>query len=279
MIAMKYLFLILLLPLYLHADLKEEIASLEKTLKTEKDKGAVYLKLALAHFKDQEQDKAFENFLLSLDHAPKKRVEITDEEKKLYEEALELYLDPGDPHETATLLLNRFEKELALHPSYSHLHLLISSAYGNKGDFERFFKYFYENYDPSHFLAYKTKGILLLRLASHENSLELREKKKKEALQLLEKALESNSLDPSLYRLLYVSAKERDEKREMIGYLEKLAKNRVKIARGDIFFYVKECVDLEQRDLAESVLQLAKETYHYSRAISQAEDYLTNRLK
>lgn len=264
----------------LQGGVKEDIHSLEQKLVKvpKKEKSKLHCDLAILYLKDQEQDKAFESFLLALDNYPQiTEYKPLEEENKLLQEALNFYFNSGlDPVALGTELLKKYEKIADSHPHFRHFNALLATAYANCGMLERFFNQFYTSYCPDYFLAPKTKGILTLRLSSHAKTEEERKNGKALALKYMLSALEMNPQDPSLYRLVLVLAHENNDKELKVNCLKNIAHNKVTIPRADIFYYVKECVEMGRKDLGQELLNCAKEKYEYSRAISAAEEVLKN---
>ena len=127
--------------------------------------GTIKAKLALAYYRDQEDEKAFKTYLDALDLAPRLTPTAeSPEEKQLYDEALELYLQNTGPaaHDAANTIREKYSGILALHPDYYHLNFIVAAAFANLGMFDEFFDKFYRSYQyfPDSFMAYKTKAIL-----------------------------------------------------------------------------------------------------------------------
>lgn len=262
--------LLLALTIPLFCGVKEEISTLQQKI-AKHPTGDDYLALSLVYLEDQEQEKAFENFLHALDHAPAKKT--IEEEKELCQEALKLYFE--GPQESENII-KKYEKIFDEHPKYTQLGAILAACWANLGNFNKFFKMFYSNYEPMSFLTDKTKAILLLRLAISEKNEGEREKKRESALKLLEGALEKNNKDPAIFRQIIVLALEKGDNSLIAKCLEKFVESGINVARGEILFYVTMSCSVDRKDLAESVLKRAKEQYAYSRAIEQAEEVLKN---
>lgn len=277
---MKYLILILpFLPLPLAAlDVKEEIAVCQKMLASAKS-GELYYKLASAYLHDQELDKAFQNFLLALHATPAKSPpQMGQEEEECYSAALTHYLKGGggEPEKMAGELIEKYEGRANRHPEWIHLNFLIATAYANRGDFTTFFEKFYRTYPflSDTFLAYKTQGILFMRLAQRTPSMEERGVYQERAWHYLSSALERNPQDGGLYKVLISLAKEGKRGPLVLSYLKKLVEQEVFIARGDICPYVQEAVAQGELELGQQIIDLAQGQYDFSRAVLAAQEYL-----
>lgn len=262
--------------------LKEIIAEKESALRTvvlEAEKSELFYQLSLAYYQDQEIEKAFDHFLEALKFTQKKRLPKWDKkESALYFQALEEYwVHAGhNPIEVANELIERYGETANQNPHYLHLNFLIATAYANLGKYDCFFEKFFRGYPylQETFLAYKTRGILYLRLAQHSRFSEERRKLKQEAFQSLTTALQLGPKDASLYKVLMGLAKEAENNGLIICYLQKLIENKTMIPRSDIYLYVREAVALKEFDLGQKVIDQAKEYYDYSRTLLEAQDYL-----
>lgn len=255
--------------------LKGEIAHYQEALKTSESEQLHY-DLALAYFHDQEIDKAFRHFLLALKEAEAKEMpKIEEVEKNRYDEALAYYLDQSgsNPICVASELVKRYAD---VDEGNIELRLLIATAYANLGQYDLFFKHFYDTYPylKDSFLAYKIQGILYLRLSHHSRLAEQRHAFQQEALDYLSKALDLCPNDASLYKVLMFLAKNEKNDSLIQSCLQKMADNRAPIARGDIYLYVRESVRLGEYEVGQKIIDHASLLYDYSRAIAAAQDYL-----
>ncbi|MCB1180814.1 MAG: hypothetical protein KDK55_02160 [Chlamydiia bacterium] len=262
---------------------KEKILNLTEELNKNlplKQQGILYRDLAEAHYHDQELIRGYKAFLqalqcTSLSHeAPA----MCEEEKKIYEEALLLYREEGggNPICLSKKLCDHYALIGEEHPEYIHLNFLLSTAYANLGMYDRFFKEFYKGYPyfKETSLACKTQGILLIRLAQTSGLEEERVELRKEGIFKLERAVELDPNDSSLYKVLIYLAKEDKREACLIGYLEEVCRRRVKLSREEIYPYVKEAIFLHQPVLAEDLIDLWQTWYPYSRSIEAARKFL-----
>ncbi len=279
---------ILIAPLLLATpDIKETLAVHQKQLNqtTEKHiRGELHYKLACAYCADQEMDRAFEHFLMALKTVDVLPVpEMGAEEKTVYESALATYLKGAgsDPVRLAETLCASYGELATTHPDWIHLNFLIATALANLGQFEDFFARFYKGYSflGETFLAFKTRGILYLRLSQHTPSMKERGRYQKEASLCLEEALNRNPKDGSLYKVLIFLAKDEKKDSLVLHYLQKIVENGAHIARADIYEYVREAVAQEKSALAQQIIDLAQREYAFSRSISAAQEYLNQCIR
>lgn len=259
-------------------EIKDEILRLESALK-DADTSELHYKLARAFYFDQEIDKAFHHFLAALEKTETLNPRpLSEEENILYTQALDEYLAKGgeDPYQLAKEILAKYGQKADENRDFLHLNFLMSTAYGNLGDYETFFERFYAAYPylKSSFLAYKTQGILYLKLSTHGRLEEERRSCQKKALHYLTFALDQNPKDAGLYKVLTVLAKNEQADALLLSYLEKMVEYDVRIPRGDIYLYVREAVALEKYELGQQIIDRAKSMYDFSRALSAAQDYL-----
>lgn len=233
-----------------------------------KDPQAHY-RLAIGYFYDQELNLAFKHFLLALE-AVKPQKQHSLEKCK---EALESYLSGAgsDSIRAATELLSQYKNETS-----QEMKFLLSIAYANLGEYETFFRDFFEGYPYfcETFLAYKIRGILALRLAQHETDTKEASLYTEMGFAHLTRALELYPTDPSLYNVLIFLAKDEKNDALVANYLRKIVEHSVKIARADIYLYVREAVALGEVEMAQKIIDQARKHYEFSRAISAAQDYL-----
>lgn len=240
------------------------------------------LKIAIAHWRDQEQDLSFNAFLSALDGVPQTApTPLSKEEEALYREALEFYLmHPGREAATAAeQLRQRYTKILDEHPEYTHLGYLVALAFANNGQFDAFFTRFYPCYraDPDHFLAYKTRALLHLRLMARARDPEQRERERHLAQMHVQKALERFSDDVSLYQMNITLARPSEKTSLVQSALGKMTRNPSMVPRSELLFFVKEAATVGEWNLAEQFLAKANLCYPSSRLVSTAEEYLQQR--
>jgi len=276
-----FLFFLLIVPISADEGLKKNIEKMHRALADlpSEKQGQLYLELAVAYYRDQEIDRAFAYFLEALKRQAKApHLEMDQEEAKHYQHALEDYLLRAgtEPVPAAEELLNKYGSLADENPQFIQLNFLIATAYANLGKYEDFFEKFYRGYPFLYdsFLAYKTQGILYLRLSHRSTIPEERIAFQKEAIHYLNLALERNAQDPGLYKVLLFLAKDEKNASLVLSYLQNIVRNQVVLPRNDIYLYVKEAVALGDFVLGQEMIDQAKAHYAYSRAISAAQDYL-----
>lgn len=260
---------------------KREILALEKQLGSAslKEVSAIHFALAQGYLEDQEVEKAFRYFLEALEKAPIQADRPLEAgEKALYEEALSIYFKEGgvDPERSGRLLLEKFEAVAHDHPEYLHLNLIVAMAQANCGNFLPFFESFYRIYPniSQHFISYKARAILCLRLMHFAKLGEEREHFRAQGIHFIEKAMEKNGSDSGLYKMRLILAHERKDREKVALLLTQFIDREVEVPRSDILFYVNEALWVEKRDLAEKIVAKAAALYDYSRAVQAAQDFL-----
>lgn len=247
-----------------------------KTIDLEKEKsGDSYALLAEAYYKDQEHAKAFESFLKALEITKKNNASPTGkDEALLYDEALAIYLDTNvrDPATISLKIRDIYAGIWRLHPEYSELGYLVAIAYANLGEYPDFFEIFYRSYKkiPDHFLAYKTQGILHLKLYDRGRTLEDKERERKQVLYYFNKAKEIYPKDPSLYKMEIAFSLDKEQILET--NLKEIIDKDIVIPRADLSFYIDQLFAYGKNELAREFLVKARKWYPYSRTLDAADD-------
>lgn len=262
---------------------KNKILQCEKLLQeiSPEKKGEIYVLLAQAYLKEQEFEKSLQVFLEALKEDSHKSQSIpTDEEKKLFDEALQIYLDHD--HSTAIKnaekILKNYGSVVDKNPSYYLLNFLTSISLANLNLYSPFFLKFFQSFQhyPDHYLVYKTKAILHIKLFLRARTEELREKEKEKIADNILKAIEKFPGDSTLYRPLMAFAPSA-KKKELIGtYLKKMLNIPIVIPRADLAFYIQQAQSVEENALADEIIQKAKVWYPNSRTVDAAEKILKN---
>jgi tetratricopeptide (TPR) repeat protein len=277
------LFFLIFSPPFLSGDeqIKGVIAEKQQALSrasSDQEKSQIFYDLAFAYYEDQELDRAFTSFLEALKSLKKyPSPEMSSEERPLFENALADYLtQTADPTHIAEGLLQKYGGIADQNPHFLHLNFLMATAYANLGRFDDFFSRFYRGYPYLHdsFLAYKTQGILYLRLSHHGKSCEERQGFQQEAFDNLTLALARNPQDASLYKVLIFLAKDENNVSLIHSYLQQIVKNQVVLPRNDVYLYVREAAALQAFELGQEMIDQARSHYEYSRAILEAQQYL-----
>lgn len=262
-------------------DYKKEIENQLNSLKviSKEQAGPVKQKLAILYYRDQNHEKSFQIFLEALEDSQASPLSaVSLEEQNLYEHALKIYLDPlgASPQETAEKIRTNYSSVLQEHPDYYSIGYLAAIANANLGRFPDFFKIFYQSYIhlPNHYLAYKAKAVLHIKLFEREYAGNERERQRGLVLDNLKRASEVYPQDVSLYKMILMFSIEEQKPQLVSAYLNKIIDNNMMVPRVDIAFFVQQAVSANERELAQRFIDKAKEWYHYSRVINAAQEYL-----
>jgi len=167
-----------------------------------REKGLELVKLAKLYLKDQDQERAFEAYLAAL-----KCVESKGEpqqESVDYKKAMAIYLDIGnsDSAITAEKLIQQFANTYSEHPEDLLLAYPLAISYANLNRYLEFFDLFFGAYQsaPNHFLAYKTRAILHIKLMERKRTEQERDEERVLALKNFQLALDREPRDATLYK-------------------------------------------------------------------------------
>lgn len=262
-------------------DLKEAIAKEQSLITQESSTSRSEHKknLAILLYKDQNPEKAFEVFLEALnEEKTKSEPPVSEEEKRLYDEALKLYLDQNGEKlsSVATTVCKKYGSSIALHPEYHQLGFILAASYANLERFPEYFERFYQSYQffPKHYLAYKGKASLHAQLFARRRTLADRRQQQELIIQNLENAINQFPADTSLYKLTIVFAPD-DQKKVLINrYLNKIIDENIIIPRIEIVFYVHHALAVSETHLAQRFVNKAREWYPNSRALDAAQLYI-----
>lgn len=264
---------------------KEAIkAFLELSENTEGLKRAESLKdLAIAYYKDQNHELAFKTYLEALDAV----LPLTSEpmpypsDRALYDQALKIYLDPRerDPAEMSRRIQDVYGGVIKLHPNYLNLAYLVALSQANLGDYSDFFELFFRSYKglPNHFLAYKAKGILHIKLYERAKSPDEKEKERQAIFQEFQKAKELYPQDASLYRLQIAYAPNDMKLKILQQNLNEIINHDRVIPRSDLSFYFNQLLEYGLYPLAKDFLEKARRWYPYSRTLTAAGEMIESR--
>lgn len=268
--------LIFIFPFLLCGDVKEEIEILKNRTQTEE-----LIKLAKVHLRDQDVVKAFQVFLKVLEHSSPKRVGyvMSEKESELYEKAIQIYLNQNEgvsPFQIGLQLRNEFSSVVSEHPDYYQLNYVVAAAFANNALFEEFFDSFYRSYQaiPDHYLAFKSKAQLHLKLYERIRDAEEKENHRKQLIENLKQALEKNNHDIVLYKFLMIFASDREKADVIESGLNKIVDDNMIVPRTDVAFFVQEAVKVKKYEAAQRFINKAKEWYSFSRAIDAAQKTL-----
>ena len=65
-----------------------------------------------------------------------------------------------------------------------------------------------------------------------------------------------------------------ERQQAIMTYLPRMIDQNIIIPRCDIFFYVRQAIAIQQPELAQRLIDKAREWYQYSKAIEQSQQYL-----
>lgn len=261
----------LLAALFVAGDAKAGVLLAEERLHAAEDKGFAKVELAEALWQDQDQEGAFQMFLEALNEAPKLSYAPDPEETKLYNEALELYLNHS-PEEAQAYAQKIKQNYLPFFKEgWPRLGLLIAISHANTFDFEEFFTNFYKaySYEPDHFLAYKTLALLHIKLSERRKNKEERAREKDIAGGYLQKAAEKFPSDFSLYRLQIAYAPPEEKDRVKLAVLNKIIGRTIIPPRRDALYFLDLAEQSQDKELLKRFYLKAKGWYPDSRKIQQ----------
>lgn len=239
--------------------------------------------LAIEYYSTQQQEKAFKIFLDSLQaKSVPDEYQATDEEQRLYRESLAIYLEAkGANWQSASQqILSRYAPILEMHPEYSELAYIVAVAYANQNNFVKHFEVFYRAYQrhPHHYLAYKTKAILWIKLFERELPGEAKEAARTQVLKHLEIAGELYPQDTSLYRLKILYASQSEKPKIVLESLNKIIREDIVIPRAELEFYLQQALSLSDRAATLRFIDKASHWYHFSRVIAAAREQMDMEL-
>jgi len=265
-------------------DMKQEVARVEKLIAEAKPemKAPLLVQQAILYFEDQNQEKAFEVYHQALESVLTSQ-EPSIEESENYKQALSIYLNHSGstPQESAERILDQFGVELEKNPEDHQLAFVVSAALANVGNYPDFFLVFFEAYRhlPNHFMAYRTKAILHIKLMERARTERERQFQRESITENFAKAIETNPRDDSTYKLIIYFANTSQYEQIVKKYFTQLIEQDVKVPRKDIGFYVQHAIEANQKVLAQRFLDKAKKWYAYSRSIEEAQAILDVSVK
>lgn len=261
---------------------KEAISLNQELLKKApiEKRGELLLKLAKSYLKDQDLGKAIETFLKALNETLKPTVPYvpSEEDDRLYKEALEIYLNPSerDAQATALKLHDLYAGILRLHPEYAQLGYIVSASFANLDKFDQFFDTFYASYlkIPDHYLSYKTQAILHIKLYERGRTPQEKEIQRTEILNDLEEAKKRYPQDQSLYRMQITFSLPSEKQQRLVKNLKEILNGSIVIPRSDLSFYFDQLLSYGEDELAKQLLDKARGWYPYSRTLDAAKEML-----
>lgn len=239
------------------------------------------LELAKTYMADQNQEMAFKTFLEALEQTPAlPSKKVSAEEEALYQEALALYLGkrPQQARSVGYEIDEKYTPVLKAHPEYTRLGFIVAVADANLSRYDRFFDLFYRSYqqEPKHYLAWKTKAILHLKLMERAKTFGEREQQRKAVLDNLAIAESIYPQDFSLYRVQIAFSLPAVKKETQERILKKILDQSMIPSRTDTLYFIEQALTLDDKGLAKRWIESAKAWYPESRIINQLyEEYGT----
>jgi hypothetical protein len=246
-------------------------------------KSTLMVELAMVYIREQNHEKAFKTFLEALSWIDeKKEIQPKPEDVAIYEREANIYLTHNGANSN-TVNAEKLEKELkpllSEHPDYYLTNFILAVSYANLGMYQEFMEAFYSSYRhfPQHYMAYKTKAILYIKLYERSLNADEKEKNRKKIIDNVQKAMEKNGDDCALYKLRMMFAAEEEKTPIVSLYLNKIIDRPMIVARADIAFFVHQAVEEKLWNVAQRFIDKAKETYQYSRVVLAAQEFLDKR--
>lgn len=249
------------------------------------ESGITLAHLAITYLKDQEQEKAFKIFLEALEQPIDKQElsNLHEEENNIYQTALKIYLKDGGlvPDETAHTIISQFSSVYEKNGHFHLLGLILAINYANLNQFDLFFDQFYNSYIhyPTHFLVYKTKAALHIKLYERAKTEDQREEHRSHILNNVQKASELEPSDTSLYRMILGFTPDASKPAVLSSCLNKIIDKNIVVSRIDIPYYAEMAMAFDLNELAQKFLDKAQEWYGYSRVITVAQQRLNEKTK
>lgn len=262
--------------------IKDKIESLQdlRSKVSVADKGELLLDLAKLYLLDQQFELAMETYLKALEAStPKPAGTPSQEEMALYDEVLAKYLEihsgsvsRAQAHE----ILQEYADLIDEHPDYNYFHFLMAVSYANVGDYEQFFELFYQSHllYPDSYMSHRTKAVLYTKLAQRGKKVEERDHAKAGIFVHARKALEKYPEDVSLYKMIIDFSPEKGRAGVTMEVMEQMISQDRQIPRKDIYFFVVNAVETDQKFLAERFLDKAREWYSYSQQVEKSQRFL-----
>lgn len=234
------------------------------------------LELAKKWYVEQQQEKAFKIFLEAIEETIVKKDYLPSTEGlELYKKALAIYQEEkgSDGQEK---IITLYAPIVEKNPEFCELAYLVAAAYANIGNYLSFFDLFYKTYDrhPNHYLAYKTKGILGIKLFERTLPGSSKEKLRNKMIEEFSKAIELFPTDSSLYRLKILYSSNNNQSKIIKECLNKIIRDDIVIPRAELDFYMHCALKLEDKEFIKKFIDKASTWYAYSRAIEDARSQL-----
>jgi tetratricopeptide (TPR) repeat protein len=245
-----------------------------------KNKNDQMLDKAIAHMRDQDLERGFQVFLDALeDLKDQPAPSVSEEEKGLYEKALKIYESREShcfPKENALKIYQEFKQIADSRKEYYLLNLVMGTAYANLGRFEEFFNVFYRSYPyyKDHYLSYKIRAIVHIKLFERARTLQEREGQGQLVYTHILKAIEKNPSDLGLYKIAILFAPDTHKQQAVELAMHRFVDENVAVPRGDVYFFAYHAVSAGLLGRAQKFVDQSRAQYQYSRAIDEAQEYI-----
>ncbi len=267
---------------HLFAD-KEKIAAYFEKLFTASgdEKSEIYKNLSLEFYLAQDFENAIKTFLKALDCAT---IHVTAlNETCIGQEAFKIYLDKKDKslHLASKEIIDLFKDKYYENTNDYLLGFILALEYANLNQYDKFFEIFYRAYflSPAHYLKYKTRAILNIKLFDRARTVEEKEKYRQQISLNLQKASEIYLQDSNLYQLMILFSDKENKSFLVDTLLNKIINHNIVIPRADISFYVKQAAASGKFDLALCFIEKASFWYPVSRVIDEERVWLLEKTK
>lgn len=271
-----------LFSLNLYADREKIAACYEKlAVANDEEKSKIYKVLSLAYYEAQDLENAIKNFLNALDTAFLQSTSVNNVD--IGEEAFKIYLDKNAKslQTTSKEMIELFSDKYLENQNDYLLGFVLALEYANLNQFEQFFEIFYKAYvlSPDHYLKYKTRAILNIKLFDRARTVAEKEKYRLEINLNLKKASDAYALDCNLYQLMILFCEKENKSFLVDTLLNKIINHNIVIPRADISFFVKQAESFDKYELALSFLEKQSLSYPVSRIIDKERVRLLEKTK
>jgi hypothetical protein len=252
---------------------KELIVSTEDRLKKSADP-KLYLLLAVAHLRDQQEEKSFQAFFKALEAAQSNKESFPSQrELDLFQQLWPIYI-ANDP----TQLECKVKETLGQNPKAIYLEFLLASSSANQHKFEDFFYSFYSAYTlyPKSYLAYKTQGVLSTLLLKRAASPQEKELWRKKAIVFFTQAFYEMPQDFGLHKMLILTSTAAERPQIMRQVVDVIIEKNIQIERADFPFYMGQLMAAKDAASAQRLLDKAKSWYQYSRMLDEMQKSITS---
>jgi hypothetical protein len=213
-------------------------------------------------------------FLQALQQALPLKEEVKEAEMALFQSLFPTYEESLMSPSACAKLVQQAEEVLNKHDDYISIEFYVAAGLANRGKFvlffDRFFHAFMHRNDS--FLAWKTQGVLHLRLYEASSLEESRALHRRAAVTCFQEAFRRQPQDASLLvKLIFILPQE--EKRQ---FLEKVIDDFVRLQeapkRSDCFFLIEQALEYRSTESAKKLIDKAKVWYQYSRALNDLSE-------